>query len=187
MSEAVRAVALAEANKLIGGTSDANAVVGAATIFLAFMQGGAGAPPKTFSAGTEPAPVKESKPSATTATGKPAATTAVKPAKATKPPKKTEEELAAEALKKANEEAEAEEEAEEESPQGPFEPEAESVGKVVSGLIKAGKRQDAINLLKKYKAASTSGLIEKGDATIAKFVADGNTLLGFESEPDLES
>jgi hypothetical protein len=179
MSEAVRAVALAEANKLKGDTGDAAEVVKAANVFLTFLSGGAGAPAKTSAAGAEPAPKAEAKPTANTA--------GAKPAKAAKPAKKTEEQLAAEALEKANAEAAAEGEDEPSGPTEAIPATKEGVSLAVKTLIEGGKRDDAIALLKKYKAASVSAMQAKDEATIGKFIADVNGVLGLEaSEPDLE-
>lgn len=182
MSEAVRAVALAEANKTHQGGGDAAAVVKSAETYLKFLSGGTGTPATRTAAGAEPP--------ATPASNKPAATKpAADPKKAAATAKKAAAEAAAAkaALDKANAESEAEGDDEPQTPTDPFPAEAESVGKVVAALIAADKRQDAINLLKKYKAASVSGLIDKGDDTVAAFVSDGNELLGLGGEPDLES
>ena len=48
--------------------------------------------------------------------------------------------------------------------------EEDTVGNVVSRLIKAGKRDEAVALLKKYKASSVSGV---KDADKAAFIAAG--------------
>jgi hypothetical protein len=98
MSEAVRAVALAEATKLKGDTGDSAGVLETANLYLAFLQGGSTGPATRTAAGTEPAATKESKPSANTAGAKP-----TKPAKPTKA--ETEAAAAKAALEAANAEA----------------------------------------------------------------------------------
>lgn len=188
MSEAVRAVALSEAIKFNAGNStDPGAVVKTAGVFLTFLSGTA-APAKTSTAaGAEPGAVKEGKPSANTAGAatKPAATKPAATKAATKPPKKTEEQLAAEALEKAN--AEAAEEGEADVGQTePLEATKEGVALAVKLLIEGDKRDDAIALLKKYKAASVTSMQAKDEATIEKFIGEVNGLLGLGGEPSLE-
>lgn len=172
-NEALRAVALTEAGKL-GLKSTADVIV-AANAYLSFLTAepkgaaqasapGSDAPPPAKATGT--APAKATKP----------AKTAAPPAKKLVP-EKSEEEKAAEALAKA---------AAEETPEG--EPEFDwagddgqkEVGKIVSALIAANKRPEAIKLLADYKAASVSG-VKPDDRE--QFVADGNSLL--QSEPDI--
>ena len=61
----------------------------------------------------------------------------------------------------------------------------DTVGNVVSRLIKGGKRDNAVALLKKYKATSVSGVKEKD---VAPFIAEGLSELHSEqSEGDIES
>ena len=61
----------------------------------------------------------------------------------------------------------------------------DTVGNVVSRLIKGGKRDNAVALLKKYKATSVSGVKEKD---VAAFIAEGLSELHSEqSEGDIES
>lgn len=172
-NEAVRAVALSEAVKHHGDSAEPSIIVKTAATFLAFLAGDAPTANRS-TAGAEP-----SKPVKPALDAKAAAKAAAKA--------KAEEAAAAEALKKANAEAEGDEEGGEDAPTDAFDPTDEaSVAGIVGALIKAEKRQDAINLLKKYKAKSQSELVAKGEATIAKFVSDGNALLGLESEPSLD-
>ena len=61
----------------------------------------------------------------------------------------------------------------------------DTVGNVVSRLIKGGKRDNAVALLKKYKATSVSGVKEKNAAA---FITEGLSELHSEqSEGDIES
>jgi hypothetical protein len=186
--QAVRAVALSEAVKVVHEQGP-EAVLKTAKTFLDFLVGPVVAP-KTSTAGADPAPVKEGKPSANTAGAtKSAATSTAKPAAgkaaAAKPKKPTEEELAAAALEKANAEAAAEGEGEEPNTD-PIEATAEGVAKAVKLLIEGDKRDDAIALLKKYKAASVSSMQKKSEDEIIEFVASANELLGLGGEPSLE-
>lgn len=186
MSEAVRAVALAEANKLKGDGGDPAEVVKAAAIFFTFLTGTT-PPVKTSSAaGKEPDAKQEGKPSANTA-GASKATSTAKPAagKTTKPVKETEEQIAAKALEKANKEAA---EAGETGPlhTDPIEATAEGVALAVKLLLEGDKRDDAIALLKKYKAASVSSMQKKSEDEIIEFVSAANELLGLGGEPSLD-
>lgn len=188
MSEAVRAVALAEATKLKGDTGDSAVVLQTANLYLAFLQGGDTGPATRTAAGSEPAGVKESKPSANTAgakttTGK--ATTTKATTKAA-----TEAAAAKAALDAANAEGEGADE-----PSGPdaaFDSDKEGISAAVAAMIanKTGEgpnRDKAIELLKKYKAASVSAMQNKDEATRAKFISEVNEAFGLGGEPDLES
>lgn len=183
MSEAVRAVALSEAIKFNAGNStDPSAVVKTAGVFLTFLSGTA-APAKTSTAaGAEPAAKQEGKPSASTAGAK----AATKPAATTKPKKPTEQELAAAALEKANAEAEAEGETGASEQTEPLEPTPEGVALAVKLLIEDGKRDDAIALLKKHKAASVTSMQKKPEETIIEFIDAVNELLGLGGEPSVD-
>lgn len=154
-NEAIRAVALTEAVKTVG-SEGADKVLAVAAKYDAFLAGTVAAAAPAASAG---------KPAAAT---KPAAT---KPAKPTKPAK-TEEQLAAEALAAAEAEAAAE--------GGEQEYTQDDVAAVVDGLLKAGKRPEAVALLKKYKATSVSKVPAD---SYAAFVTEGKSLLP--SEEDL--
>jgi hypothetical protein len=185
MSEAVRAVALAEATKLKGDTGDAAAVLDAAKLYLDFLSGGPTTPPSRTAAGAEPAPKADAKPSANTAGAKKTAAAATKAAT-----KAAAEDAAAKAALKAAEEQEGGDE-----PTGPseaFTADKEGVSAAVAAMIanKTGEgpnRDKAIELLKKYKAASVSAMQAKDAATIGKFIAEVNEAFGLEAgEPDLE-
>lgn len=182
MSEAVRAVALAEATKLIGDQGDAQAVLNTAKLYLAFLQGEPTAPPKQSAAGAEPEKKAEAKPSANTAGATKKAATAKKAA--------TEDAAAKAALAKA----EAEEGSGDE-PTGPteaFTADKEGVSAAVAAMIsnKTGEgpnRDTAIALLKEFKANSVSAMQAKDEATVQKFIDKVNAAFGLEAgEPNLE-
>lgn len=171
MSEALRAVALSEAVK--HGTQASFSIgdiVETAEAFLVFLGGESGSPAKVSAAGAEP------KPKATTAAAGKKTTTAKKSTA------KSEEELAQEALDSAEAEQEADAEVEEQPEEDAITATKEGVGLVINKLLKAGKRKDALALLKKFGAASVSGVQAKD---FKKFVAEGSKLIG-SGEEDLE-
>lgn len=173
MSEALRAVALSEAVKH-GSQAGLGIpeIVDTAEAFLVFLGGEGGSPGKSSAAGAEP-----TKPKATAATVVKKAIAAM-----SKKATKSEDELAQEALESAEEETEAEaDEPEAEAGEDEIPATKEGVGAVINKLLKAGKRPAALGLLKKFKAASVSGVQAKD---YKKFVAEGSKLLG--SEDDLE-
>lgn len=181
MSEAVRAVALAEANKVVGASGDANIVLKTARQFLEFLSPTNPAATRS-AAGAEPEKVVESKPSASTAGDKKAADK--KAAKVA-----AEQTAAKEALDKANEEEDADEAA---GPAEAFEANKEGVSAAVAAMIsnKTGNgpnRDTAIALLKKYKAASVSAMQGKDEKTLGAFINEVNEAFGLGGEPDLES
>lgn len=191
MSEAVRAVALAEATKLKGDSGDAAVVLETANLYLAFLQGGATGPATRTAAGSEPAASQEAKPSATTAGAKkPAATD---PKAAAKAQAKAAKEDAAAKAALAAAEAEGGEGDEPSGPTEPFEADKEGVSAAIAAMIanKTGEgpnRDTAITLLKKYKAASVSAMQAKDEATVTKFIDEVNAAFGLTGgEPDLES
>lgn len=180
MSEAVRAVALAEATKLKGDTGDSAVVLETANLYLAFLQGGSTGPATRTAAGSEPEKKAEAKPSTNTATSKPA-----------KPAKPTKAEIEAAAAKAALEAANAEAD-EETGPTEAFSADEEGISAAVAAMIanKTGEgpnRDKAIELLKKYKAASVSAMQAKDHATRVKFTNEVNEAFGLGGEPDLES
>jgi hypothetical protein len=164
MSEQLRAHALSEAVKHAQGSVPAEHVVTIAETFLPFLKADASdGPNKTSSAAAaDPAPKK------------------IAAKKTPLKTRKSEDELAQEAL----DNAEAEQEDDEPAPAAT----KEAVGNIVNKLLKAGKRPQALGLLKKFNAASVSGVKPKD---FAKFVAEGTKLLGAEEpeeeEADLES
>lgn len=167
MSEALRTIALSEAVKHAQGNGHTpHEVVSFAETFLPFLKADAAdGPAKTTSAAAaDPAPKKAAKKS---------------PLKTTKPAK-SEDELAQEAL----DNAEAEQDEDEAAPAAATK---EAVGNVVNKLLKSGKRPQALGLLKKFNAASVSGVKPKD---FKAFVAEGTKLLGAEEaeeeEADLE-
>lgn len=170
MSEALRTIALSEAVKHAQGNGHTpHEVVSFAETFLPFLKADAAdGPAKTTSAAAaDPAPKKP-------AGKKPP----LKPSKATK----SEDELAQEAL----DNAEAEQDEDEAAPAAAATKEA--VGNIVNKLLKSGKRPQALGLLKKFNAASVSGVKPKD---FKAFVAEGTKLLGAEEaeeeDADLES
>jgi len=183
MSEAVRAVALAEATKLKGDTGDSAVVLEVAGQYLAFLQGAHTGPATRTAAGAEPDKKAESKPSANTA--------------GAKRPTAAEKKAAADAAaaKAALEAAEAEAEGsgdEDTSPTGRFTADAAGVAAAVAAMIENKKdtgpnRDTAITLLKEFKAASVSAMQKQSPANIAKFIAKVNEEFGLvDGEPDLE-
>jgi hypothetical protein len=186
MSVEARAVALAEAIKFNNGQSETpQNIVKNAEVFAAFLLGPASKPATASTAGAEP-----SKPAAT----KPAATKPAADPKAAKAAAKAAAEAAAAkaALEAAEAETEAEGGAEEEAPTDPFTADKAGVAGAVAAMIanKTGTgpdRDKAIELLKKYKAASVSAMQAKDAATIEKFVTEVNEAFGLGGEPDLES
>lgn len=149
MSQDNRVVALASAVQL---KLSPEATVAAAKVFEAYLYGAAATP-----AATKPA----------------------KPAATNKKPGKSEEEVVKAALEAQREEAEegngeegAEEGAEEASDALPAT--AEGVQAGIGRLLKANKRKEAIGLLKKFGAASASGVKAKD---FSKFIAEVNKLL----------
>lgn len=183
--QAIRAVALSEATKLGTGKTAAD-VVKIAETYLAFLNPPAAAPKSASSAGAEPPPKTDAKPSANTAGAKAAG----KPASAKATDKKqSEEDAAAAALAKAN--------AEGAEPYTPpteaFEATKEGVAAAIAAMIENkgdGARADlpsrdkAIELMKKYKASKVSALQEKPADVIAEFIATVNELFGL-GEPEV--
>jgi biotin carboxyl carrier protein len=153
---AIRGLALQEANKL--GLVSHNTILDAAEAFLSFLV-----------AGEAGEAVNKALPAAKlTAEPKPAA----KPTPAAKP-KPAAEPKAAPAPAPKTDMDEQDEILE------------DTVGNVVSRLIKGGKRDNAVALLKKYKATSVSGVKEKNAEA---FIAEGLSELHSEqSEGDIES
>lgn len=172
--QAVRAVALSEATKVVG-QQGADAVLTTAKTFLAFLTDTGPSAKTSSTAGADPAPTKEGKPSANTAGASKTASTA-KPAAGKAAPKA--------APKKAEPEPEPETEAE--APTDPIEATAEGVALAVKLLLEADKRDDALSLLKKYKAASVSSMQKKSEDEIIEFVTSANELLGLGGEPSLD-
>lgn len=160
MSEATRAVALAEAGKL--NLTTANEVLAAAAAYDAFLT-------ETAEAATPKAAVAATKAGAATKTTKP-----------TKPTK-SEEEVVKAALEAQRAEAEAAEG--EEGADGGDEPTSDDAlpatkdgaQAAVARLLKVNKRKEAIGLLKKFGAASVSGIKPKD---FGKFVAEAVALTG---------
>ncbi len=154
MSDATRAVALTQAVHVVG-SEGGQAVLDLAAKFDAFLLG-SDAPAKVSTPGKEP--------------GKPAGTS--KPAAGGKKPTKTEDDLAREAAATTkDEEAEGTEGGEGgEAEAGEQYPATkEGVQAVIAKLLQANKRKEAIALLKKFNAASATGVKTK-DA--AKFIAE---------------
>jgi hypothetical protein len=182
MSEAVRAVALAEATKLKGDTGDVIAVLEVAGQYLNFLQGANTGPATRTVAGAEPEKKAESKPSANTAGAK----------KPTAAEKKAAADAAA--AKAALEAAEAEGGSGDEStgPTEAFTADAAGVAAAVAAMIenKTGEgpdRDTAITLLKEFKAASVSAMQKQPADKVAKFISKVNEAFGLTgSEPDLE-
>lgn len=168
MSDATRAFALTEASKLNLPTYEE--VLVAAAAYDAFMN----ASDDIVPAGTKPV--------AKAVAAKPAAA-AAKPVG--KKAGKSEEEVVKAALEAQRAEAEAadgeggEEGADEPSDELPAS--KDGCQAAIARLLKANKRKEAISLLKKYGAASVSGIKSKD---FAKFVAEASALVG-ESEDDL--
>lgn len=166
MSEALRTIALSEAVKHAQGNGHTpHEVVSFAETFLPFLKADAADGPNktTSAAAADPLPKKLPKKST------------LKTTKAAK----SEDELAQEAL----DSAEAEQDEEEVAPAAS----KEAVGNIVNKLLKGGKRPQALGLLKKFNAASVSGVKPKD---FKAFVAEGTKLLGAEEaeeeEADLE-
>mgnify|MGYP005814760853 CR=1 FL=1 len=160
MSDATRAVALTQAVHVVGADGG-QAVLDLAAKFDAFLLG-SDAPAKVSTPAKEPA--------------KPAARTAAKKTSA-----KTEDDLARDAASEASTD-----ESEPEAPaEQPYPPTSEGVQAVIAKMLQANKRKEAINLLKKFGAASATGVKAK-DA--AKFIAEALKVVGVEqaeSEDDL--
>ena len=154
MSDATRAVALTQAVHVVG-SEGGNAVLDLALKFDAFLLG-SDAPAKVSVPGKEPS--------------KPAGTS--KPAAGGKKPAKTEDDLAREhaaAQAAADEAADAETEGGEAGTEEEYPATKEGVQAVIAKLLQANKRKEAIALLKKFGAASATGVKTK-DA--AKFIAE---------------
>jgi hypothetical protein len=170
MSDATRAVALTQAVHVAGGNGG-DAVLKLAKAFDDFLLGD-DPPPKTTVPGKEPA--------ATKAAG------SSKPAPGGKKPTKTEDDLireavAAEAARDAAAEAAADEAeaSEAAASEDPYPATKEGVQAIIAKLLQANKRKEAISLLKKFGAASATGVKTK-DA--GKFVAEALKILGVEQE-----
>lgn len=164
MSEATRSFALQEANKREQFLS-AVEVVAAAKVFDAFLAAPGNVVTAASAAGAEPGKKAEGKPSANTAGAKKLTAN-----------KKTEEQLAEEALAAAEAESN-QEDADEENASIPRT--KEGVEMIIAKLLKAKLRDEAITLLKKYKAASVSGVKEKD---YVAFVTEGSKLLPAEGD-----
>jgi hypothetical protein len=169
MSDATRAVALSEAIKLAiafeqGAKSE---ILDIARSFDDFLNDAATPATKTSSAaGKEPA-----KPTAT----KPPS----KPATGGKKPAVSEDETIRKALEAQRaEQAAADAAADENEATAPT---TDDVQAVIAKLLAAGLRNDAVKLLKKYGAASATGV--KG-ANIPKFVAEATKLLPADEAAD---
>lgn len=153
MTDATRAIAIQEAGKL--GLKSAAEVVAAAKLYNTFITA-----ENTPSATMIATPAAD--PAVTKATNKPAPAKAAPAAKATPAAAKkpTPEQIAAAALAAADAEAatpETAETAETAEPEGYTE---QSVKDAIGSLLDSGKRTEAIALLKKYGAASASGVKE---------------------------
>lgn len=160
MSDATRAVALTQAVHVVGSEGGA-AVLALAKSFDDFLLGD-DKPAKVSTPGKEP--------------GKPA--TSAKPAAGGKKPVKTEDDLAREAATTATSEEEGEPETE--AAAGDEYPATkEGVQAVIAKLLQANKRKEAIALLKKFGAASATGVKTK-DA--AKFIAEALKVVAPEQE-----
>lgn len=182
---AVRAVALSESVKLHTalqrGETPTEDIVKTASTFLAFLLGPVQQSAKVSAAGAEPTKKAEDKPSANTA--------GAKKTTATKVAKKSEEQLAAEALEKANAEAELDE-----APEitDPIEATAAGVALAVKTMLErdkadasTGLRDKAIALLKKFKASGVTAMQKQPEDKIIEFVNEANELLGLGADPDL--
>jgi hypothetical protein len=141
-----RATALVEAVKVHGTEGNTDAVLATARAFYAFI---VSPPTVTGGTGTVPAPAP------LTPVAKPVA--AAKPAKAKPAP-----------APKPVEEPEADEAPATDTTK-------EQVGEIISKLLSAKLREEAIGLLKDFKATSVSGV---KPADYEKFVAAGKVLLG---------
>lgn len=169
MSQALRAVALSEAVKTLGSQATQSEVIAVANLYLAFLSADEQqpAPPAPAPAPTPPAPTPKA----------PAPKPAPKAPAPKKAPAKTEEQLAAEALEKANAEAAEAEAAEADEADGESKPKAltkDDIAECVDKMLKAGKRPEAVALLKKFGATTVSG-VKAADYT--KFVAEANKLV----------
>lgn len=186
-NDALRAVALSEANKTLGAKADQSSVLTTAKAYLAFLAGSDASAKTTTAAGAEPDKKAESKPSANTAGAtKPAADP--KKVAAAKAAKEAKEEAAAKAALEAAEaeEAAGEPEADEPTQTEPLEADEAGVALAVKLMIEGGKRDNAIALLKKYKAASVTSMQNKDEATVQNFIDEVNELLGLNGEPSVD-
>lgn len=150
MSDATRAVALTQAVHVVGAEG-VKAVLDAAKTFDDFLLG-SDAPAKVSTPGKEPAK----------------AATSAKPAAGGKKPAKTEDDLAREAAAKEAA-ADAAEEGGEVAESEEYPATSEGVQAVIAKLLQANKRKEAIALLKKFGAASATGVKTKDRA---KFIAE---------------
>lgn len=161
MSEATRAVALQHAVVHHAGKADAAAIVLTAATFHSFINGNEEAVP----APAKPATVARL--AAAAGAKAPALTTNPKATAAKKPPAKSEDQLAQEAIDKATAEAEA----------GDGETGGatrDQIGKAVEDLLKANLRTGAVALLKKFGAKSVSEVPEE---SYDDFMEEANGLL----------
>lgn len=145
MSESTRAIALHSAIQLVGPGKAPTTVVDAAEAFNTFLNADAAG---------------QVSPAQKPAAAKPAAAAKPKPAATPAAPAQSEEEIVEAAVTKAQAVAEG--------------PTREEVGAIVTSLLQAGKRDDAVALLGEFKAKSVSGVKE---ADFAAFVAKGQNLL----------
>lgn len=165
MTEATRTIALQAAAQVLAGNGDADLVLAAAEKFHAFVV--ADLVPPTASRATAGSQKPQTLPGSAT---KPPGKAPAAPKPAAKPPVKTEEQVADEALAGGGENA--------------YEANKEGVGAVVAALIAKGAeaRKEAIALLKKYGATSVSGVKE---SDYEAFVAEGSEILAALTAADL--
>jgi hypothetical protein len=144
MSQSTRAVALSAAAQATGPGSDADLVLSTAELFHTFL-------------------IQDDKPAAATAApaapvAAPKPPKAAKEAKEAKPPKATKLVPEEPETSTPGEEPEAETDA----------PDADAVKATIQKLLAAKQRDELVALLKKYKAASFSGLKEADYAAFTK-------------------
>jgi hypothetical protein len=151
MSESTRSIALHCAIQLVGPAKAPTTVVEAAEAFNTFLTADA-----ANQAGLGAVGASAPKPAA----AKPAVAAKPKPAATPAAPAQSEEEIVEAAVTKAQAVAEG--------------PTREEVGAIVTSLLQAGKRDDAVALLGEFKAKSVSGVKE---TDFAAFVAKGQNLL----------